>query len=210
MSTSSNFLNCSESAPLHEGIPKGLVTDDTRSTLVQAVKACLVAIDKPNSVRTGLRQINCELRGSELFLTATNGHICLTVEVTIPHIDPCSFAIDGDSAKAFVSNKGYGRLVPAFDAFPDTRQVIPTSFAPSEVDGDGNTPRVGFSGLYLNAIGKILTALKLNRGGVESAVAMRHNGPCSPVLFETDFAPESTGSASIRGFALVVMPVRLN
>jgi hypothetical protein len=215
MPTSSNFLSA-ERPDQHPSVPS-FVDDDNRTTVVQAVKACLVAVDKPTSIRTGLRDIHCEIRNSEgtmleshLFATATNGHIALTVETRIPHCDPCSFLVSGESARDFVRSKGYSALLPSYDEFPDVRQVIPTKFGPSDLDMSGNTPRVGFSGLYLTAMGKILTALKMNRAGIGSAVAMRHNGPLSPVLFESDFAPESGDPASIRGFALVVMPVRLN
>tara|TARA_R110002020_G_scaffold467205_1_gene690603 strand:- start:70 stop:696 length:627 start_codon:yes stop_codon:yes gene_type:complete len=208
MPISSNFLSA-ERQDKHHSVPS-FVDNDTRAILVQAIKACLVAADKPTSIRTGLRDIHFEIHGSQLFATATNGHIALTVEATVPHCDPCSFLVSGESARDFVRSKGYSALLPSYDEFPDVRQVIPTKFGPSDLDMNGNTPRVGFAGVYLAAMGKILTALKLNRGGIEGGVSMRHNGPLSPVLFETDFMPESGDIASIRGFSLVVMPIRLN
>ena len=215
MTTSANYLS-SARPDQHPSVPS-FINDETRATVAQAIKACLVAADKPTSIRTGLRDIHCEIRDSEgtmleshLFLTATNGHIALTVETRIPHADPCSFLVSGESARAFVRSKGYSALLPSCDDFPDVRQVIPTSFGAPDLDENLNTPRVGFSGLYLTAIGKILTALKWNQAGVGSGVAMRHNGPLSPVLFESDFAPESGEPASIRGFALVVLPIRLD
>jgi hypothetical protein len=209
MNTSSNFLSA-QRPDQHPSVPS-LIDDNNRAILVQAIKACLVAADKPTSIRTGLRDIHCEIRGSEgtvleshLFFTATNGHIALTVETRIPSADPCSFLVSGESARDFVRSKGYSTLLPSFDEFPDVRQVIPKTFG-----APANTPPVGFSGLYLSSIGKILTALKMNRAGVGNAVSMRHNGPLSPVLFESGFMPESGDPASIRGFCLVVMPVRL-
>lgn len=215
MTISSNYLN-SERQDKHHSVPS-FVDNDTRAILVQAIKACLVAAEKPTSIRTGLKDIHFEIHNPErlkiesrVFITATNGHIALTVEARIPYCEPCSFLVSGESARDFVRSKGYSALLPSDDEYPDVRQVVPKSFGPSDLDMDGNTPRVGFSGLYLTAMGKILTALKRNKPGIESAVSMRHNGPLSPVLFETDFCPESAETSSIRGFFLIVMPIRLN
>jgi hypothetical protein len=172
--------------------------DDDFIPAFKALSACL-----PRDPDSRLHAVSIEITGGGLaYLSATNGHLLLTLEVMLPSAPEGTTrtAFTGNSVKKFVTTKGYSPLeVCEFpDDFPPVRNVIPKEF------GEAHN-RIGISANYIDTLTKVLKAFRLISKTKMTPVTMQHNGVLSPMLFsfESDSNPVVAGT-------LTVMPMRLD
>lgn len=194
MNTATRFTSQDAPACTHE---TSAVFGPEHLPVFKALALCMGGKDRPT-----LDLVNCENRQDGVFLTATNGHLLLTVELAGQEwMDTVSFT--GQSVKDFVSSKGHSPLAidETYD-FPDVRQVIPC-FLPPEYGEPNN--RLGLNATYVDVMAKVLKALKCTGKSKYQAVTMQHNGPLSPMLFSWDGDDELFVGASF-----ILMPIRLD
>ena len=167
---------------------------------LKALSACMCA--DPDS---RLHAVSIEVTGGGIaYLSASNGHVLLTLEIMLPNPGEVDTAtrttFTGQSIKRFISTKGYAPLdVCEFpNDYPDVRQVVPKEFSEAH-------PRIGINANYIDTLSKVLRAFSLVGKTRMTPVAMQHNGPMSPMLFsfDSDSDPVIAGS-------LTVMPIRLD
>ena len=176
-------------------------------TIKEIAKANLHAIDR--SKHGTLCGMLAENKGDGQVFTATNGHVLVSIRTNAPMVElPKSTKAVGYSAER-VDGPGTSQLEllakvgaiaskpdPFFaGSYPDFRQILPTGKG-EPLTGVGIAPK------YVNLIGQVSKALRLDMG---AAWELEFNGLYGPIAAKpTKLPPE------LKDVLVLIMPMRLD